>query len=682
MMKKLYALIIGFIFCLPGYQFAQTVTINENPTGTSPNIVFGTLAFHASEYIYKDAEIGAANFTTLPISSIGFNVAQVGAPSTFNGVNIYMQNSATAVFATGVYSTAGYTLVYSGSVTMGDIDFNTITLQTPFLRTAGSNLRILIERTDGVAHTGFVFVPSLDDPTGAAATTVSRRFNGATAPVSGTTSLTASTFRAAIQLTATLPIDAAFTDASFPNASCHSDPKNVTIEVTNNGSNPILPGAASVTLNITGTNSFSSTLANTIQLDPGFSETLNFTGINLSAVGNSDLEAFVTLAGDGDATNDSLFTTLITANNISTFPAVENVEGALPVVSLASTIEGGQIWSIQTGKFGNPDPATVPGSWQVGDSLAPHGGDNFFIFNSFDFGPGISSRLFSNCLSLGTPPSGGSCTSALSFWMSHDTSFAAFDDSIYISVSTDKGLTWNRQAGFGRFNSEFLDPAWSQEFVDLSAFNGQTIQIGFEGVSNFGNSIGLDDIEIFSDCVLPVTLSNFTIQKQNKANKLNWKTTQELNAQKFVIEQSRNGRNFVTLGEVAATGNSSVERTYSYTHNLPSTGYNYYRIKMVDRDNKYKYSEVRSVQNLGVNQIQVTPNPVADKMKVSINAETADVATVTIADMSGKVIVNRNYNVTAGDNDIPVNTAALNAGSYIVKVQLNGDVQVSKFIKL
>lgn len=681
-MKKLYALLIGFIFCLPAYQYAQTVTINENPTGTSPNIVFGTLAFHASEYIYKSAEIGANTFTTLPITAIGYNIAQVGSPTTFNGVKIYMQNTANTVFTTGVYSTAGYTLVYDGSVTLGATDFNTITLQTPFLRTAGSNLSILIERTDGVAHANYVYVPSLDDPTGAAATNVSRRFNGATAPVSGTTSLSASTFRAAIQLIATLPVDASLTDATIPNVTCHSTPQTISIEVTNNGSNPILTGAAAVTLNITGANSFSTTLSNTIQLDPGFSQTLDFSGINLSTPGNSDFEAFVTLASDGDQTNDSLFTTLITTDNISTFPAVEDVETTLPVVGFASTIEGGQIWSLQNGKFGNLDPTTVPGSWQLTDSLAPHGGDNFFLFNSYDFGPGISSRLFSNCVTLGTPPNGGSCTSSLSFWMSHDSSFATSDDSVYISISSDGGNTWNRITGFGRFSSDFFTPAWQQEIVDLAAFQGQTIQIGFDGVSNFGNSIGIDDIEIFSDCILPVTLANFNVQKQNKANKLNWTTTQEINSLKFVIQQSRNGRDFVTLGEVAAAGNSNTERTYSFTHSLPLNGYNYYRIKMVDRDNKVKYSQVRSVQNLGVNQIQVTPNPVADNMKVNINAEKSDVAVITVADMSGKVILSKNYNVTAGDNNLPVNTANLNAGSYIVKVQLNGNVQVSKFIKL
>jgi hypothetical protein len=148
------------------------------------------------------------------------------------------------------------------------------------------------------------------------------------------------------------------------------------------------------------------------------------------------------------------------------------------------------------------------------------------------------------------------------------------------------------------------------------------------------------------------------------------------------VQQSKDGRSFVDLGEVAAAGTSTTEISYSFAHNLPSKGYNYYRIKMIDRDNKAKYSQVRSVNNLGLNEISVAPNPVTSTMKVNINADKADAAVVVISDMSGKTVLSNTFSVAAGDNTIPVNTAKLNAGSYIIKVQLNGDVQMSKFIKL
>jgi len=684
MIKKIYSLLFFAAFSFSAIN-AQTVTINENPTGTSPNIVFGTLQYHASEYLYRNAEF-QGNFTTNAISQIAFNVGTVGSPTTFNNVNIYMQNvpATTNTLATGTYSNEGYTLVYSGPVTMGAVGFNLINLTTGFTRVAGTNLLLLIERTDNATHAGYVFVPSLDDPSGAAATTVSRRYNGAAALTAATT-LSASTFRAAIQFISPLPIDASLIDIiNFPEVSCFSTPLSMGVVLRNNGTTPIAASTAAVTVNITGANIYSATLSNAAVIAPNATETITFTGINVNAPGVNDYESYVNLAGDPAQTNDSLFTSGITADNITTFPAVEDAETDLPLVSYVSVLAGGQLWGIRD--------ASTAGAYINGDmvdSLYPHGGQNFFIFDSYrnPNSTGFVTRLFSNCVTLTRSVAPGS--NVLTFWMSHDTTFitAGFRDSLYISVSTDKGATWNRiGTGIARLDAAFAIPGWRQETIDLSAFGCQTIQIGFEGVSYWGNAFGIDDVTITStgdlNCTTPVTLLSFTAQKANKANKLTWKTSQEINTLKFVIEQSSNGREFSEMGQVLASGNSTTERTYSFTHNLPARGANYYRIKMVDIDGRFKYSPIRSLQNLGNNEISSNPNPVTNVMQVGINAEKAGIANVVITDLSGKAVLIKSYSTVEGDNNFIINTAGLTAGSYIIKIQMSEDVLVKKFIKL
>lgn len=464
------------------------------------------------------------------------------------------------------------------------------------------------------------------------------------------------------------------------NITCFSGPQTITVDVQNIGLNPVAAGAAAVTLKVGGANTYSRTIANAGAIAPNGTATITFSDVDLSLPGVSLDTAFVSYGADLRNSNDTALSGTLTAETINNFPITDDIEGTtLTIMPFVATIAGDQLWTIHFADTAYTNPDMV-------DSLHPNSGQSFMYFDSY-VGPnsvGVESRLFSNCVALGNPPNGGSCNSSLSFFMSHDTTFLTpnFDDSLYVSVSTDQGNSWTRIAGFRRLNEEYGVPGWGQEIVDLTPYNGSTIQVAFEGVSQWGSIIGVDDIQIFSDCVVPVTLGSFTVSKQNKANRLNWTTSLETNSLKFVIEQSRNGRQFVSLGEVAAAGNSNTERSYSFTHNLPLSGYNYYRIKMVDRDNKVKYSEVRNVKNLGLNEIMVTPNPVANTMKVSISTESADVATIVISDMSGKTVYTKNYNVTAGENDIPVNTASLTAGSYIVKVQLNGDVQVNKFIKL
>lgn len=180
---------------------------------------------------------------------------------------------------------------------------------------------------------------------------------------------------------------------------------------------------------------------------------------------------------------------------------------------------------------------------------------------------------------------------------------------------------------------------------------------------------------------LPIILTSFNVTNDGKNNLLKWSTSQEINSLEFVVERSADSRNFTEIGRKAAAGNSSVERTYSFVHQQPAMGINYYRIKMVDRNGDYKYSAVKAIRNLGVNEISITPNPVKNSLKLGIYADKADAARVVITDMSGKAVYANTHSVYAGDNNIPVNTAALTAGSYIIKVQLNGDVQVRKFIK-
>ena len=93
---------------------------------------------------------------------------------------------------------------------------------------------------------------------------------------------------------------------------------------------------------------------------------------------------------------------------------------------------------------------------------------------------------------------GNSCGYDVSFWMSHDnTATHPGQDSLYVSVSTDNGVTWTRLLpGYARLNAGFATPGWERLAKDLSAYAGQTIQLGFEGVSKFGNAFGLDDITI------------------------------------------------------------------------------------------------------------------------------------------------------------------------------------------
>ncbi|MCY7292405.1 MAG: hypothetical protein LH615_09510, partial [Ferruginibacter sp.] len=89
---------------------------------------------------------------------------------------------------------------------------------------------------------------------------------------------------------------------------------------------------------------------------------------------------------------------------------------------------------------------------------------------------------------------------------------------------------------------------------------------------------------------LPVTFLYFTAQKQgNNAAVVQWRTGSETNTAYFDVERSADAVNFEFTGKVFASGNASG-MSYSFTDYHPLKGINYYRLKQVDKNNRFVYT--------------------------------------------------------------------------------------------
>ena len=625
-MKKVYLLLFLFIAFITSN--AQTVSILYN-LNTTDSTVIGNKKYHVSESIYTDEEIGAGNFTSVgsAIQRIGYYLYIQGTNTTVSSFKIWMKNvpAATTTFTSGTYTTAGYTNVYNGSFTATPTGFKYFTLSTPFVRTPGTNLQVLIERLDNLAHPGYNFLESEGNITDPSLNTT-RYYNGNPVPNAATV-LTPKVSRPAIRLIHTYALDAGIVDIVNPPVSCYGDPQSIDVQVYNAGTDVIPAGAASVTLNISGPNSFSGVQTNSADIASGAVGVVTFSNISLNNVGDNIDSAYVTLAGDGTTYNDTLVSVTTTASTLSTYPIVEDAETTLPVFPYASLVSGtSQLWTLQSGDYTNFDQ-TVP--------LSPRApGVSYYLFDSYSGSSsvGFVSRLYSNCIELPTPlaPNPAPVTT-VSFWMSHDNVYATSLDSLYLTISTDKGATWTRLLpGFQRADVAATTPYWQQEIVDISAYNGQTVQLGFEGVSQYGNAFGLDDININYTGIAPVSLLSFDAVRNGKVNNLQWATSLEVNTNKFVIERSTDGKNFTSLGEVRATGNSTETQYYRFTDMAPIKAVNYYRVRMVDNDNSYKLSEIKSIKNLGIAEMAINPNPVNQLMRISLEAASTEAAIVTV----------------------------------------------------
>lgn len=109
---------------------------------------------------------------------------------------------------------------------------------------------------------------------------------------------------------------------------------------------------------------------------------------------------------------------------------------------------------------------------------------------------------------------------------------------------------------------------------------------------------------------LPVDLSSFTVFDSETAVLLEWSTLSEIGSDKFVIEKSATGTTFIPIGEVKAKGNTSLLTEYEYVDENPTLGNNYYRLRMIDIDGSFDFSNIRLVKNTTIEaELTVFPNP-------------------------------------------------------------------------
>lgn len=467
-----------------------------------------------------------------------------------------------------------------------------------------------------------------------------------------------------------------------PPVGCHNTTQSVTVRVANAGSGVINANAVSVNLTSTGANAtVNLTSTNATSIAVGATLDIVFTGINLNSPGATTLRAVSTLAADPNASNDTARVTVNTASGTSTFPVNESAENATLEFSWLRNFAGTNAWGLRTGGYRNADLTS-----NTNDSLYPQTGNRYYIFDSYNAPAGTRTLLHSNCFALPVTTAGFQYD--ISFWMSHDSSFATLGDSLYVNISTNRGQTWTRMAGVRRYDPLFTMPGWRKENINLAAYAGQTIMLGFEGVSKFGNIIGLDNITVRGNMGLPVTFVSFTGIKEGKNNILKWETANELNNKGFELMRSADGKVFSTIGAVgslAADGNSSSRLNYKFVDDKVLNGTNYYQLKQIDKDGKTSLGNVVVLNGEKIKGTEISniyPNPATVKLNVIITNENEEKVTLNITDLAGRVLSNKVIALNAGSNNIELNTSSLSSGTYLVKViKSTNEIVLQKFVK-
>jgi hypothetical protein len=119
-------------------------------------------------------------------------------------------------------------------------------------------------------------------------------------------------------------------------------------------------------------------------------------------------------------------------------------------------------------------------------TVTPHGGSYLAKFNSYDSASGSQTRVYQT---TGFAIPSSATTVTLKFWMYHDTGYTTSADRVQVQASTG---TWaNVGTAINRYDGT---TGWKQHTIDLTAYKGTTVQLGFLGISAFGNNVFIDDV--------------------------------------------------------------------------------------------------------------------------------------------------------------------------------------------
>jgi len=168
--------------------------------------------------------------------------------------------------------------------------------------------------------------------------------------------------------------------------------------------------------------------------------------------------------------------------------------------------------------------------------------------------------------------------------------------------------------------------------------------------------------------VLPVELLSFTGQNIGDGNELKWVTASEINNSHFLIQRSYDGVNFGTIGSISGYGTSNMQHAYTYYDSGVESKNAYYRLKQVDFDGDYEYSNTIVVYYKENNNVHIFPNPATSTVFVDLYAENRGSYNIRVIDVLGGSTQKAVY-AEAGVNHYSVDDfVRLQKGAYIVQL--------------
>tara|TARA_B100000809_G_scaffold133584_1_gene131302 strand:- start:210 stop:1424 length:1215 start_codon:yes stop_codon:yes gene_type:complete len=198
--------------------------------------------------------------------------------------------------------------------------------------------------------------------------------------------------------------------------------------------------------------------------------------------------------------------------------------------------------------------------------------------------------------------------------------------------------------------------------------------------AQFGSATGLWTL-VDASSPLPVKLTHFTGKCNGTETELSWTTASEINNDYFIVEKSFDGFYFSNLATIPGAGNSNAVVTYSHTDVEANNQTVYYRLKQVDFNGAFEYSNTITISPCSDEaSIAVYPNPFKDGLNIAFSETNGEEYSIEILDYLGRIIIQENANSDNGIHTIKIDQVHTK-GVYFVKIKSGTQLVTKKLVK-
>ncbi len=169
----------------------------------------------------------------------------------------------------------------------------------------------------------------------------------------------------------------------------------------------------------------------------------------------------------------------------------------------------------------------------------------------------------------------------------------------------------------------------------------------------------------------PLTVKQFTVTKTINASAIiNWITTNEQQVKYIQVQKSTNGINFTLFKSVLPTGkNLGTDNEYQVTDNFLLNGITYYRLKIIDENGGFKFSEIKTL-NITNSSSRAYINYYNQQINIGIANSIGNYA-LQVTDITGRLLFSKNI-ISSGGNELINIPLILNTKQLIV-ITLKGN---------